>query len=425
MRDNSIEQERQAPTPAISVSLFAGLDQVTTALVVEHLTEETVPSGQVIFEDKSHGDTLYIVKSGRVQVSRILDNGQEHVLAELGPDEFFGEMALLNEQLRSAQVAASAPTCLLAMSRRGFNDLIEHHPVVALNFLKVVSARLRERNQLQEDLLQELASKNDELEQALTKLRAAMKTVQEHERVKRDLEIAHDIQQQMLPATFPQLPELQLHAMTVPSRGVGGDLYDTVCLHPQRLGLLLGDVSGKGIPAAMQMARIMGEFRACVNHQAEPEAVLQVLNELLCQRNTQRTSFVTIQYLLLDLAQRHMRFICAGHPPILLCHADGQIERLGTLPNLPLGIDDTFAYQQEEYWLQPGDRLLLYSDGAYELPNAQGEAFGLSRLADLFAAAPSSPKETVDTIQGGLCAFNQEYTTHDDTTLMCLRLTPA
>ena len=108
MRDNSIEQERHAPPPVASVSLFAGLDQATTALVVEHLTEETVPSGQVIFEDKSHGDTLYIVKSGRVQVSKILDDGQEHVIAELGPDEFFGEMALLDEQQRSAQVAAES-----------------------------------------------------------------------------------------------------------------------------------------------------------------------------------------------------------------------------------------------------------------------------------------------------------------------------
>src|SRR5437879_8982191 len=102
------------------------------------------------------------------------------------------------------------------------------------------------------------------LQQALADLRAALVTVAEHERVKRDLEIAREIQRQMLPAAFPQAAGLRLHATTVPATWVGGDLYDAIRLAADRVGLLLGDVSGKGIPAALQMARLMGEFRACV-----------------------------------------------------------------------------------------------------------------------------------------------------------------
>jgi sigma-B regulation protein RsbU (phosphoserine phosphatase) len=424
----------QGDTPQAEIlsSLFVGLDDATTTLVINHLKRVDLAAGHVVFEDNAPGDTLYIIESGHVQVSKTLDNGQEHVFAELGPSEFFGEMALLEEKPRSARVSTLTPTSLLAMPRATFNTLIEQHPFVAANFLKVISARLRQRNHMQESLLrekqelvEELAAKNVALEQALAELRAALDTVAEHERVKRDLEIARQIQHQMLPTVFPQVPGLELYATTVPSRWVGGDFYDAVSVGPQTLGLLLGDVSGKGIPAAMQMARLMGEFRASVSHRADPEGVMQLLNELLCQRNVQWTSFVTIQYVVLDMARQHIRFICAGHPPIILCHADGRLEHLGALSNVPLGIDAMFAYRQEAHQLLPGDRLLLYSDGAYELRDAHGGMLGLSRLADIFAAAPPQPELAIRTIQETLDAFGDSRSPHDDTTFLCARIVAA
>src|SRR2546422_2535961 len=207
----------------------------------------------------------------------------------MGAGEFFGEMAPLEDKPRSDRVSAVTATTLLAVTRQRFNTLIEQPPAVAINFLKAISAQLRQQYQEQAVLLEEkealveaLAAKNAALEHALTELRAALATVAEHERVKRDLEIAREIQRQMLPATFPCAPGLCLHATTVPATWVGGDLYDTVGLEADRVGLLLGDVSGKGIPAALQMARLMGELRACVSHCAEPQSVMQVLNGLLC-----------------------------------------------------------------------------------------------------------------------------------------------
>jgi sigma-B regulation protein RsbU (phosphoserine phosphatase) len=412
-------------------ALFAKIDPTTAMRVAEHLVEETWPAGYVVFEDKAPGDTLYIVTSGRVQISKLLENGRKHVLVEMGPGEFFGEMALLEDKPRSAQVSTMIATTLLAMSREMFSALIERYPAVAVNFLREISARLRLRNQLQESLLgekqalvEELATKNRALEQALTELRAALETVAEHERVKRDLEIARQIQQQMLPTAFPQCPGLALHAITTPSRWVGGDFYDAVQLAPQQVSLLLGDVSGKGIPAALQMARLMGEFRACVSHQADPEGVMRVLNGLLCQRNTTMGSFVTVQYLVLDLAQRRMRFICAGHPPILLRRTDGQLESLGAMHNIPLGIEETFVYRQEEYAFAPGDTLLLYSDGAYELRNMAGDLWGLPRLSACFAAIAAPPVGVIQALQVAQQAFGgvQHEHPHDDTTLLCAQM---
>ena len=394
--------------PADPLAIFAALDASDVALIQAHVHEETFPANQVIFEDNAPGDCLYIVKSGRLQVSKTLANGQEHTLAELGPGEMFGEMALLENQPRSARVVTCTPAHLWVMSRQTFEMLMAQHPIVVVQLLKTVSTRLRERSL--------------ELEQTVAELRAAMQTVAEHERVKRDLEIARHIQQQMLPLDFPCMDGLQLHATMVPSRWVGGDFYDAVDLGHQRLGLLLGDVSGKGIPAAMQMARLMGEFRACMSHSSDPSRVLQLLNDLLCARSVAWTSFVTVQYLVLDLAMRRVQFICAGHPPILARRQDGRVEQLGAVTNLPLGIDASFVYHHEEDTFAPGDRFLLYSDGAYEVHNATGELFGLARLTEAFAAAPAAPAAAVASIQDALQTFHAAEGLDDDTTFFCAHI---
>jgi serine phosphatase RsbU (regulator of sigma subunit) len=418
-----------ASLPVVSSALFADLDAATVALILAHLREEVVPAGGVLFEENVPGDTLYIIQSGRVQVSRTLNDGQQHMLRTMGPGEFFGELALLEGKPRSARVSAATETTLLTVNRQRFNALIEQHPLVAVNFLRAISAQLRLQYREQAVLLgekqllvEELAAKNVALEGALVELRAAMATVAEHERVKRDLEIAHDIQQQMLPATLPQAPGLYLHATTVPATWVGGDFYDALRLGTDHVGVLLGDVSGKGISAAMQMARLMGEFRACVSHCADPQSVMQVLNGLLCQRNLRFVSFVTAQYVVLDLGRRRMQFICAGHPPILLRHADGQVEHLGTVPNIPLGIDATFTYHQEEHQLVAGDTLLLYSDGTYERRGPQGEQLGLPCFTTLFAVAPAHPEAVISTLQAALDAFGDADGPHDDTTLLCAQV---
>jgi serine phosphatase RsbU (regulator of sigma subunit) len=429
VRDKASYLSETSSSVLVPSLLFADLDGATIALIVAQLTEEVWPAGHIVIEEYASGDTLYIIVDGQVQISRTLQNGEQRVIREMGPGEFFGEMALLEDKPRSARVSTVTPTTFLAVTRQRFNTLIEQHPAVAINFLKAISAQLRQQYREQAVLLEEkqtlieaLAAKNTALEQALAELQAALVTVAEHERVKRDLEIAREIQGQMLPATFPQTSGLRLHATTVPATWVGGDLYDAIRLEADRVGLLLGDVSGKGIPAALQMARLMGEFRACVSHCADPQSVMQVLNGLLCQRNLRFGSFVTVQYVVLDVRQRHMQFICAGHPPILLRHADGRIEHLGAAPNIPLGVEETFAYHQEERQLMAGDTLLLYSDGTYERQDSQGVQLGLPHLARLFAAAPSYPEAVVHAIQAALNAFSDVGGAKDDTTLLCAQV---
>jgi serine phosphatase RsbU (regulator of sigma subunit) len=117
-----------------------------------------------------------------------------------------------------------------------------------------------------------------------------------------------------------------------------------------------------------------------------------------------------------------MQFICAGHPPILLRHADGQIEHLGAALNIPLGVEETFAYHQEEQQLMAGDTLLLYSDGTYERRDRQGAQFGLLHLERLFAATPGYPEAVIQAIQTALDTFSDVKEVGDDTTLLCAQV---
>ncbi len=413
--------------PALQLPIFTGLDAPTAAWVLQQLRRTTLKTGQLIFEQDSSRDDLYVVESDHVQVIRRLENGMDEIIATLEAGEIFGEMALLEQQPRSARVVAHSDVRLLSISRQTFDYLVEESPAVAIHLLERVSARLRYRNEQQETLLNEklrlvdeLEAKNTELERTLIQLQKAMETVAEHERVTRDLEIARQIQFQMLPTTFPQVPGLELFASTVPSQRVGGDFFDAIYDGVSRLCLLLGDVSGQGIPAAMQMARLMGEFRACVRQRHDPLSVVQALNESVCARNLTWTSFVTLHYVVIDTAQQRLKFICAGHPPLILCPADDQVVWLGQAENVPLGIDAAFSYQPETYPLTPGDRLLLYSDGAYEAKNQKGEMFHLAQLATTFASAPHHPEMAIQSLRHHLAHFTASDTLADDTTFFCV-----
>src|SRR5215475_4884147 len=166
-------QDKKSYMPKTSLSvlvpspLFADLDGATIALIMAQLTEEVWPAGHVVFEEYAPGDTLYIITDGQVQISRTFQNGEHRVIREMGPGEFFGEMALLEDKPRSARVSTVTATTLLAVTRQHFNTLIEQHPAVAINFLKAISAQLRQQYREQAVFLQEkqtlveaLAAKN-------------------------------------------------------------------------------------------------------------------------------------------------------------------------------------------------------------------------------------------------------------------------
>ena len=204
----------------------------------------------------------------------------------------------------------------------------------------------------------------------------------QRERVEQELQTARRIQEALLPKAVPALAGWQLATCYQPAREVGGDFYDFLSLADGRLGLVLGDVTDKGIPAALVMATTRSMLRAvAMQPSISPSQVLGQVNELLCP-DLPASMFVTCFYAILDPATGYLRFANAGQDLPYLRHPDGSVSELHAT-GMPLGLLPGSQYEEGETTLAPGDHLLFFSDGLVEAHNAQREMFGLPRLVAL------------------------------------------
>lgn len=204
------------------------------------------------------------------------------------------------------------------------------------------------------------------------------------QRFEQELEVAHLIQQHFLPKKLPDVPGWRVAAYYRPAREVGGDFYDVIPLPDGRVGLVVGDVTDKGVPAALIMSATRSLLRAAAQRLIEPGEVLERLNEQLCPDMPDKM-FVTCLYGVLDPATGHLRFANAGHDVPYVKTARG-IEEMRAR-GMPLGLMPGMAYEEKEMMLEPGDRVLLHSDGIAEAHDPDREMFGFPRLMDTMAAA--------------------------------------
>ena len=201
----------------------------------------------------------------------------------------------------------------------------------------------------------------------------------------RDLELARRVQQGLLPAAPPKLPGYYFFDFYEPANQVGGDYYDYVDLSNndpsnRRLAVVLGDVSGKGVSAALLMAKLSGEVRYCLASEPNPAAAMSRINASFSQAGWQ-DRFVTFVLALLDGTRHELTVVNAGHMAPLLRHSHGIVEPIGEdETGLPLGVDSDFQYQQCTRKFAPGDFLVLFTDGISEAMNGDGELYGLERL---------------------------------------------
>ena len=241
--------------------------------------------------------------------------------------------------------------------------------------------------------------------------------------IEAELETARRIQSSILPAHAPQIPGLDVAMRYVPAASVAGDFYDFLAADGRRVGILVADVSGHGIPAALIASMVKVAFSSQAERAENPAAVLREMNRIFFGHSPE--SFVTAGYLYLDLHSRTMRYAGAGHPPLLLWRqGDGQV-RAFRENGIVLGPFSDGAYANTEFTLEPGDRLLLYTDGITEAENEGEELFGEERLLTFVAANAALPAgHFADALLAEVAAWSgaPDGTQRDDVTLIVVDL---
>jgi sigma-B regulation protein RsbU (phosphoserine phosphatase) len=233
------------------------------------------------------------------------------------------------------------------------------------------------------DEIHQLRDSFENMQQSLTRYVNELRdTTAQKASMESELKIAHDIQMDMLPKTFPPYPErddLDIYGTLTPAKAVGGDLFDFY-IRDNHLFFCIGDVSGKGIPASLFMAVTRSLFRNISAHVAAPERISFTLNNALCENN-ETNMFVTLFIGVLDLATGHLRYCNAGHNAPLLVGSD--VGDMPCQPNLPLGIMAEFQFEAQEVVLDPATTIFLFTDGLNEAENAHHEQFGDERIAEV------------------------------------------
>lgn len=236
-----------------------------------------------------------------------------------------------------------------------------------------------------------------------------------------ELGIAKKIQESFLPKSLPEIEGMDIEAVMHTARQVGGDLYDFRLFKDGKLGVMIGDVSGKGVPASLFMAMVTSEFKAFASSGAMPETVLAGLNSKLAAESSSNL-FVTAFYMIFDMKKRIVKFSNGGHLPVIRLAGAGQTELLDVSDGTPLGLIDS-NYTANEAQFNKGDTFIMYTDGVTEAMNHRRELYGQERLIRAAKASKNFPaKGIVEAIIRDVRRFEPKSIQHDDITIITIKI---
>jgi serine phosphatase RsbU (regulator of sigma subunit) len=381
------------------VSLFRGVDLPELDRILADCPLLELSESRVLIRKGEKNEHLYILLSGELQVQLDLNDPSP---IRIGPGETVGEISLIDGEPTSAYVVAKPGTRLIVVADHIFWDQIIPLPGVARNLMRAQTKRMRANN-----------------ESILAKLQHELQLQQ----FEKDLAVAADIQRGMLPRRFPLFPdrrEIDLHATMNPAREIGGDFYDSFLTDKGHLFFAVGDVSGKGVAAALFMVRSMTLLRTEARHAKGPLEMLERINRLLCEENPQ-SMFVTLCVGVLELDSGRVRIGNAGHLPPLI-GAGGQWRMMAPSASSLLGVWESGEFAEVEFQLAAGQTIVLYSDGVTEAHAAvQSEQFGDERLLGCLQGLDGTAEQSVERIVEAVSAYASGDAPFDDITVLALR----
>ena len=405
----------------------------------------TLAEGEVLFRQGDPAESLFFIEEGELAVMLEVPGAGRVPVRRFGPGQCLGEMALYRSDRRTATVEALSEAHLRKLTSNDLIAMERDDPTLALSMHRHIAALLAERvtysNVELKDPLARLAhairglaandfadtgwdrtgvslaaKRGDEVGAIAQSLEFLVDRLHEHidelrrataarEAIESELRIAGQIQASLLPPPLSakEMSKLDFSAVIKPARETGGDLYDGFTLPDGRFLTLVGDVSGKGVPAAVFMALTSMGVRTLARDVMEPGLLLTKLNRLLCERND-TMQFVTAFAAVLNPATGELRWANAGHPSPALLDETGRVTWLEGPRAVPLAIFEPVEYQTQLHHMAAGSTLVIYSDGVTEAMNAQQELFGSERIAQCYAgSAVKSASDTVarlvDTVQ--------------------------
>jgi sigma-B regulation protein RsbU (phosphoserine phosphatase) len=400
--------------------LFSDLPQSEIRHLTTSLQTRQIERDVLLFMEGEEGNHYYILIDGEVEIIKALGTTDERLLGVRQAGSFLGEMSLFSPDNRhTASVRARTPVRILEMTRDDLERLLARRPKFALEMMRTLSQRLDESEDL---TIRDLRRKNRELIKAYKELEAAQALLIEQERLKRELELARQIQESILPRALPGIPCFDFGARIEPMAQVGGDFYDFIPLNEDKIAIVVGDVSDHGVPAALFMALTVTLLRAESQRLDNPGDVLRTVNHHLLGMN-ETGMFVTIFYGLLDCAKREFQYARAGHEPPILMTLNGENIPFEYSAGQLIGILPDPVLDEGTLSLTPDSVLLLFSDGVTEANDPDGVLFGQGRLKSaLQIRCHHSAQDICDHIWDELQIYRGETVQHDDVTIVTVKV---
>jgi len=380
-----------APRPGGSAEKSKAANPLDSNFPLESMTREIHRKGDVLFRAGDPAGKMYFIASGSLRLPEI-----DKVVPE---GEVIGEMGLLSPfHIRTASAVCEEDCIVYSIDKEEVTRLFTLNSELAFKIVHLCVQRFIEN------------------------LRAETEA---KERIQSELRIARDIQAAMLPRVFPPFPdrtEFEIFALMEPAKEVGGDFYDFFLIDHDHLGVAIGDVSGKGVPAALFMAICKTLLKTEALRGLSPGEILTRLNRTLIAEN-EMMMFVTVFFLSLDLRTGEIAYANGGHPPPFVSNGSGGFEPLSGPTGTFLGIVDVCRFETISRRLGPGETIFLYSDGVSEATNSALELFAEARIKKTLDQSEGRTAEAiVARMRDAVRAFAEGTAPSDDITIVALTL---
>ncbi len=398
--ERRVIKDRRQKEPFEFMSLFASIPSHLACELIDRCTIAEFNRGDTVLSLGQKNDSILILLSGHLKVLFGDDMSTEFII--INPGECIGEMSIIDGKPVSAHVVAESDCRIFVMHHDEFWRSMAQIPGLARNLLTTLSERMRNSNQA-----------------VLRRLQAQM----ELEHLQKELMIASNIQSSLLPShsQFPQHNKIDIFFLMRPAKNVGGDFYDAFFVAPNKLFIAVGDVSGKGIAAALFMVQSIMHLRTQALLDFPPNEILERVNNSLCKNNTS-SMFVTIFCGILDTETGYFEYSNGGHNPPLTNAITGHFEFMPIPQGILVGFMEDIRYKSASLYLKPGDTLFVYTDGVTEAENRQKVLFSDDKLIKLLATSNGiSAQKMVELVEHEINTFAEGADQSDDITMLAVR----